>query len=324
MIDIPMGGLTPALPGDLDGGQAAWFCEHEFEKDNPSDWQPRYQISRIIHEAQTAYHRFLFFENPTFGRIFVLDGVVQNTERDGFAYQEMLAHPPLFAHPDPKRVLIIGCGAGGTLREVLRHPVEQATIIDIDGEVVEVCRTHMSMISAGAFEDPRTRLVIGDGFRFVKKATETYDVIIVDSPDPVGAGAILFTEEFFSNCRRCLAPGGILVTQSGVPFLQPEVTADVAQKLKGLFPHVSFYGVVVPTYGGLMALSWSRAEGGLGHPTLKALRRRYKAGGIDTRYYTPELHQAAFGLPAYVRWLTDGKALNARKAMRISPSAAGR
>ncbi|MDA1057362.1 MAG: polyamine aminopropyltransferase [Proteobacteria bacterium] len=308
-----------SIPSAVAGGTendrtGVWFDEIEHNDRISTGWMQRYQVSRVVREVRTKHHRLRLFDNPAFGRVFVLDGVVQSTERDGFAYEEMLVHPALFAHGAVRRVLIIGCGAGGTLREALRHPVEHVTVVDIDDEVVEACRTHMPMVSAGAFDDPRTHLVIADGSRFVRETTAVYDVIVIDSPDPVGAGAKLFTNAFYDDCKARLALGGILVTQSGVPFLQPDIVTDVAGKLARTFAAVSFFGVVVPAYGGLMTLSWCRNDAGADLPSLTVLKARYRSLAVETQYYTPELHVAAFGLPAYVKRLIDGAVSSSQPA----------
>ena len=172
----------------------------------------------------------------------VLDGIVQTTERDEFIYHEMLAHVPVFAHGSARRVLIIGGGDGGMLREVIRHrEVERVVQVEVDAGVIDTCREHLPNHSAGAFDDPRVEIVIADGARYVAETAERFEVVISDSTDPVGPGTALFSPEFYAGCRRCLAPGGVLVTQNGVAFLQPEVAGGTARELDRHFRDWHFF-----------------------------------------------------------------------------------
>lgn len=174
-----------------------------------------FRADEVIYEEETEHQHLVIFENVKFGRVMSLDGITQVTEKDEFVYHEMMSHVPILAHGNAKKVLIIGGGDGGVLREVLRHKtVEKCTMVEIDRSVVDMCVEYLPMISAGAFDDPRTDLVIADGAKFVAETDERYDVVIVDSTDPVGPGAILFSEEFYKNAKRCMAGGGIIVTQS--------------------------------------------------------------------------------------------------------------
>ena len=235
----------------------------------------------------------------------VLDGIVQTTEGDEFIYHEMLAHVPLFAHGSVRRVLIVGGGDGGMLREVLRHrEVERAVQVEVDSGVIALCREYLPNHSAGAFEDPRVEIVIADGARFVSATDERFDVIISDSTDPVGPGTALFSPEFYAACRRCLSPGGLLVTQNGVAFLQPEVARNTARDLSRTFRDWHFFSAAVPTYaGGVMLFGWATDDASLRGGSVETLRERYAAAGIRTRYYNPEVHVASFALPQYVREL---------------------
>lgn len=259
------------------------------------------EISREIIREQSPFQDLLIFENPGFGRVLVLDGVVQTTERDEFIYHEMLTHVPLVAHGDAKRVLIIGGGDGGVLREVMRHPVESAVMVEIDGVVVERCREFMPSLSDGAFEDPRSELLIDDGIKYVEAASGPFDVIIVDSTDPIGPGEVLFTDEFYGHCSRLLGSSGILVTQGGVPFFQGAELTNSYHRLKPHFADVGSYVIAVPTYvGGFMALGWATNDGTLRQHSVSELVDRYAAAGLGTRYYSPAVHAAAFAIPPYV------------------------
>lgn len=264
------------------------------------DHRQSLRIGTLLYDSETDHQRIKVFENPTFGRIMTLDDVVQVTEGDNFIYHEMLTHVPMLAHGEAKRVLIIGGGDGGMAREVLKHPVERVTMVEIDAGVVEFSKQYLPSISAGAFDDPRLDLVIADGAEFVRSTEDRFDVIIVDSTDPVGPGEVLFTDTFYGHAKRCLAEGGILVTQNGVPFLQGEELTNTMRAFKALFADWGCYLATVPTYaGGPMAFGWG-TDGDARNVPLDVLEDRFAALGIETDYYTPAVHKGAFALPGYV------------------------
>ena len=212
------------------------------------------RIDRLIYDGKTEFQSVLVFENEFLGRVLVLDGIVQTTEADEFIYHEMLAHVPLFSLEAPRQVLIIGGGDGGCLEEVLKHPVERATMVELDAEVVALCRQHIPSICGGAFDDPRTELVIGDGARYLAETERRFDAIIIDSTDPAGPGEVLFSESFYGHCRRALSERGMLITQNGVPFEQRREFTDSRDRFARLFRYPNFYFAAVPTYvGGVMA-----------------------------------------------------------------------
>ena len=262
----------------------------------------RLSIDRLIYDSRTEHQRLVLFENCDFGRVLTLDSVVQTTEADEFIYHEMLSHVPVLAHGAVRRVLIIGGGDGGMARRVLMHGgVEKATMVEIDPGVVEFSREHLRSICGGAFDDPRLDLVFDDGARFVASTSERYDLIITDSTDPIGPGEALFTQNYYANCRRCLADGGIVVTQNGVPFLQGDELRSTMAALRGLFADVTCYLATVPTYvGGPMAFGWASDNRDLRDVDASLLAARFQAAGLETRYYTPDIHKAAFVLPPYV------------------------
>lgn len=262
----------------------------------------RFRMEKLLHEVRTEHQHLVIFENPRMGRVMALDGVIQTTEADEFIYHEMLTHVPILAHGSAKRVLIIGGGDGGMLREVAKHGgVEHITMVEIDGTVVEMCKEFLPNHSKGAFDDPRLNLVIDDGMRFVATTTEKFDVIISDSTDPIGPGEVLFSENFYQACRRCLNEGGILVTQNGTPFMQIEEVKTTAGRLRSLFPDWHFYQAAVPTYiGGSMTFAWGATNTSYRKLSRECLQQRFAGSGIITRYYNPEIHIGAFALPQYV------------------------
>ncbi|MEQ8246590.1 MAG: polyamine aminopropyltransferase [Alphaproteobacteria bacterium] len=256
----------------------------------------------VLFEGDTDFQHVEIFENEALGRVMALDGIVQTTEADEFVYHEMLVHVAAFALGDMRNVLIVGGGDGGALREVLRHPVERATMVDIDGQVVALSKEFLPRLSAGAFDDARANVIVGDGVGFVNETTEKYDLVIVDSTDPVGPGEGLFTRAFYQRCESILAPRGVVVTQNGVPFLQADELRRTSQRFDGVFEHHGFYVIAVPTYyGGFMALGWGSNGLDLAAPPTAAMRQRIAGAGLATRYYNADIHGAAFALPQYVR-----------------------
>lgn len=266
-----------------------------------------FRADRVLHEERTAEQHLVIFDNALFGRMMALDGITQVTERDEFIYHEMMTHVPILAHGRARHVLIIGGGDGGILREVLRHKaVEKVTMVEIDPAVTEFGRKHLPQVSAGAFDDPRLELVFADGAKFVEETGDSYDVVIVDSTDPIGPGEVLFRETFYRAVKARLTPGGILVTQNGVPFMQGAELTSTIEKFRRLFRVATCYMATIPTYvGGPMAMGWGTDDESLAALTVEELTQRFAAAGFSTRYYTPEVHKAAFALPRYVLDLVE-------------------
>jgi len=274
-----------------------WFSEKLYP-----DFHQSLQIDEILFEGRTAFQDVVIFRNSRFGRVLALDGVVQTTEADEFCYHEMISHVPIVAHGAARHTLIIGGGDGGVLREVLRHPVDQAVMIELDQTVVNICREFMPSLSAGAFDNPRSDVRFMDGIKFVAETDEKYDVIIVDSTDPIGPGEVLFTQEFYADCARCLTERGILVTQSGVTFMQDEEAVQTYRCLKSLFSDASLYLTQVPTYAaGFMTFGWGCLSTEPRRTDVAEITRRIAKLDLGTRYYTPEIHVASFALPGYIK-----------------------
>jgi spermidine synthase len=269
------------------------------------DWGQRFRIKRELARVQSEFQDIVIFESFTHGRVMLLDGVVQITEADEFVYQEMLAHVPLLAHGDASRVLVIGAGDGGVLKRVLQHrTVTQAVMVEIDGEVIRLSKEHLSGIGGDAWTDPRAQVIVGDGIDYVKRAPDAaFDVIIVDSTDPIGVGEVLFTDAFYANCARVLSARGIVVNQCGVPFMQGDELRDTSLRRANFFTHVSAYVAAVPTYvGGFMTLGWAAKVAGMTEVAPAELRMRAERAGVlgGTRYWTPSVQAAAFCLPPYI------------------------
>jgi spermidine synthase len=264
------------------------------------DWKQTFTVEEMIHEEKSDYWDLAIFQNDTFGRVLSIDGVIQLTERDEFVYHEMMAHVPLLAHPNPKSVLIIGGGDGGLLREVLRHEgLEKIVQVEIDPTIIELSKKYLPTVSKGAFDNPRVTLIIQDAAKYVKETEEKFDVILCDSNDPEGPAKVLFSTEFYSDCKKILKPQGIFVNQNGVPFMQKNALKDTLKNRKPHFKQVSFFLAPVPTYvGGFMAFGWaSDRKYRVSEKTLKERLTKIKG---EMKYYTPQIHRASFALPAFM------------------------
>jgi spermidine synthase len=269
------------------------------------DWGQRFRVTRELARVQSDFQDIAIFESASHGRVMVLDGVIQITEADEFVYQEMLTHVPLLAHGAAQNVLIIGAGDGGVLRRVLQHDtVKRAVMVEIDGEVIRLSKEFLPKIAGTAWTDNRADVIVGDGIDYVKRAPDgTFDVIIVDSTDPIGVGEVLFTDEFYHNCARILTSRGLIVNQCGVPFMQADELRETSVRRQKFFPHVTAYVAAVPTYvGGFMTLGWAAKDASLAATRVETLRERASQAGIlgTTKYWTPEIHIGAFNLPPYI------------------------
>ncbi|WP_137390605.1 polyamine aminopropyltransferase [Rhodoligotrophos defluvii] len=267
-----------------------------------ADLRSSYRCRKVLFDARIDHQHLVIFDGGRFGKVMMLDGVTQLTTSDEFIYHEMLTHVPILAHGDVREVLVIGGGDGGVAAEALKHRgVQRLTLVEIDAGVVDFSKAHLPEVSRGAFDDPRFELVIQDGRDFVADTDRIYDLIVVDSTDPIGPGEVLFTEGFYRDCRRILRPGGVVVTQNGVPFFQAAELEQTIRFFSALFADATCFLAAVPTYtGGFMALGWGSDDPGLRKVEPAVIARRFADAGIETRYYTPELHHAAFALPKFI------------------------
>ncbi|MEE9239890.1 MAG: polyamine aminopropyltransferase [bacterium] len=255
------------------------------------------QVKKTLFSGESPFQDVAVFDTEDYGHMLVLDGAVQTTERDEFIYHEMLVHVPLCAHPAPRRILVVGGGDGGCVREALRHPaVEQVTLVEIDRMVVDCCRKFLPSLAAG-LDDPRVEVRIEDGVKFVKRRRRAFDVIIVDSTDPVNMSSPLTRAAFFRAAKEALAPRGLYACQSQGPVFEARGMRRIARTIRKVFPNVSHYLANVPTYPGGV---WSFALAGKSGRSTAAIPPRPLPKGVRTRYYTPDLHRAAFHLPRYV------------------------
>lgn len=265
-------------------------------------WGQQFAVDEVLFEHQTDHQHLVIFKNQQWGTVMALDGVIQTTEKDEFVYHEMMTHVPILAHGSVQKVLIIGGGDGGILREVLRHKaVERVVQVEIDQAVIDMCVQYLPGHSAGAFNDPRAEVIINDGVDFVADCEEQFDVIISDSTDPIGPGEVLFTSAFYQGVKRCLNPGGIFVAQNGVSFMQLDEVTTTHQRLSPQFNQVAFYTAAVPTYvGGVMTFAWATDNPDLTRVDSQTITQRFQESGLQCRFYQPELHIGAFALPRYI------------------------
>ncbi|KAH9316283.1 hypothetical protein KI387_024910 [Taxus chinensis] len=266
------------------------------------------KVEKVLFRGKSDFQDVMVFESATYGKVLVLDGVIQLTERDECAYQEMITHLPLCSIPNPKKVLVIGGGDGGVLREVSRHnSVEQIDICEIDGMVVNVSKEFFPNIAVG-FQDPRVRLCIGDGVAFLRDCLEgTYDAVIVDSSDPIGPAEELFKKPFFESVARALRPGGVVCTQAESMWLHMPIIEDIVNVCRQTFKGaVNYAWTTVPTYpSGMIGFMLCSTEGppvDFQHPINAIDKQECNLKSLGPlRFYNSEMHTASFCLPAFAR-----------------------
>jgi spermidine synthase len=261
-----------------------------FEKDPYAPIQYVYDVEHILHKSKSPFQEIMVIENPHFGRMLILDGVVQITARDEFFYHEMLVHVLMHAHPNPKKVIVIGGGDGGVVREVLKHEsVEKIYFIEIDEEVINVSKKYFPEVASGV-DDKRVEIKCMDGAEFVKGREGDIDVVIVDSTDIIGFAKSLFTVEFFKSVKDSLSADGMFVSLSESLHFHKEMVIEVQEALKLIFPIVDLYTAPLATYAG----NWWTFSAASKKLNLRTMRRKY---AIETKYYSDEIHNQAFMPP---------------------------
>jgi len=254
------------------------------------------EVEEILFQGKSDFQDVVVFKSKAYGNVLALDGVIQCTERDEFSYQEMLTHLSMCAHPDPKKVLVIGGGDGGVLREIAKHStVEQIVICEIDKMVIDVSKKWLPHMAAG-FDDPRVKVNIGDGCAFLANSKNEYDVIIVDSSDPVGPAEVLFEKPFYVNMRNALREGGLISTQGECQWLHLELIKKLVEQSRELYKHAEYAFTTIPTYpcGQIGFLVCSQREQSPSIPVREISTDKL-------RYYNKDVHKAAFVLPEFAR-----------------------
>ena len=269
-----------------------------------------HRVEEYLYAGRSAYQGIEVIRTRSFGASLVLDGKIQSSEADEFIYHESLVHPAMITHPEPRTVLIAGGGEGATLREVLRHrTVERATMVDLDEQVVDVCRHYLPAFSAGAFEDPRAELIVGDFRRFAEESPRTFDVIIIDLPDPleVGPAQLLYTREFYSAVKGRLAPGGIISVQSeSSRWYDLQAFVAIVRTIAAVFAHAAPYQVHIPSFSslwGFTAASDSLMAGDMTPAEVDTRVARRIAGALKS--YDGLTHTGVFALPKHIRAALD-------------------
>lgn len=262
------------------------------------------KVDELLYSKKSRFQQIDLYQTRSHGRMLVLDGIIQLTERDEFSYQEMMAHLPLFSHPHPEHVLVIGGGDGGVLREINRHnDVCCIDFCEIDEEVITVSKQFLPALACG-FDDPRVCVHIKDGAAFVREHPNCYDVIIVDSSDPVGPGEVLFENQFYQDLKHALKAGGLIATQGESFFLHPDWVEKLMGITRSLFPIHAYANILVPTYtGGHIGM----CLGSLGPKLVAPARPVPQVLQSQLKYYSPGMHSAAFVLPYFAEKMLEGK-----------------
>lgn len=258
------------------------------------------KVNSTLYTAKSPYQELTIIDTPEYGKVMLLDGLVMLTERDEFVYHEMLTHPSLYSHPNPEQVLIIGGGDGGTMREVVKHPsVKRAVLVEIDEMVIEASKKYFPAVSSG-FSSPKSEVIVTDGIQYVKETKDRFDVVLIDSTDPVGPAEGLFHIDFYRACYNILNENGILTTQSETPFINSfaKVIPHVVRDFQTLFPVVKLYLANIPTYpSGLWSFSLGSKKV---CPENGFQQERFDKDSLQFSYYNANIHRAAFSLPNFV------------------------
>ena len=257
-------------------------------------------IKNKILSIRTKYQKLEILDSYLYGKVLVLDGIIQTAEKGEFFYHEMLVNLPLIYHGNVESVLIIGGGDGGALKEVLKHTVKEVHMAEIDGKVIEMSRKYLPSVSKSAFDDKRTKLFVGDGIEFVKKFKDYFDAVIIDLTDPSGPSQFLFSPKFYRSIFLALKKDGIVITQSGSFPSQTEEINMVKENMKQVFPFVKTHIGLVPQYG-IGLFSYTIGSKKSLNVDLKTVKKRFEKLKIDTKYYTPEIHLASGALPKLLK-----------------------
>jgi spermidine synthase len=256
-----------------------------------------FEVKKVLYSQKSIYQKIDILDTDKFGKALLIDNLIMFTEKDEFVYHEMIAHVPLFVHPNPRNILIIGGGDGGTIRETLKHPeIQKIDLVEIDSMVTQACLKYAPKL-AEKILDEKVNCYFQDAVEFVARSKNQYEIIIIDSTDPINIGEGLFTKEFYQNCFRLLADDGILVAQSESPIWLPKLVRGISAKLKSVFPGVYFYQANIPTYP---SGYWSFAFASKKHHPINDFRKtKCRELDLPLKYYNGDLHLATFKLPTF-------------------------
>lgn len=261
-----------------------------------------FRVKEKLFSGKSEFQKIDIYDLFFYGRTLMLDNIVQTTEKDEFIYHEVLCHTPIFAHPDPKNVLVIGGGDGGSLEEVLKHKrVKKAVMVEIDGKVVEMAKKYIPSISKKAYEDERAELVIADAWDYLKKNQGEFDVVILDLSDPSGPAEGVISLPFYRAVKKAMKKDGIVSVQSGSLTIQPGLVKKIYKNLQKVFKYAVVRRTVVPAYqAGEYSFSMA-SDFNFNNITMDTLKRRFKSSGLDLQYWSPEMHEATTVLPKYIQ-----------------------
>lgn len=296
MTDGPVEGAC-AAPHDLAPGVMT--------EQLTGEWGFYIRSARRLENFKSAYQSIEVHDSVPFGRLFRLDGHFMTSERDEFFYHENLVHLPALTHPQPARALIVGGGDGGSAEELLKHPsIASVTLVEIDAAVVDIARKYLVAVHGGALDDPRLTLEIGDGFEYVRAATDRFDLIVLDLTDPGGPSEKLYTPDFYRACAARLNPGGALSLHIASPIAHPDVIRTTLRSLREAFPRVTPYLASVPLYGGMWMMACASATVDPASLSAQEIDRRIEERGLrKLQYYNGDMHRAGLALPNFVREL---------------------
>ncbi|KAJ2949929.1 hypothetical protein O0L34_g11251 [Tuta absoluta] len=262
-----------------------------------------FEVKEVLHSEKSEYQEIHVFDTTSFGKVLVLDGIIQCTEKDEFSYQEMISFLPLCCHKNPEKVLIVGGGDGGVAREVAKHPkVKQIVQVEIDAKVIEVSKKYLPFMAVG-FDSPKLTLHVGDGFEFMKNHSSEFDVIITDSSDPVGPAVSLFQENYFALMKSALRAGGIVCSQAGTIWNDIELVNNTLKFCRNQFPAAAYAYTSVPTYpSGQIGFVIGSLDKDTKFDSPQLTFTRDDEKHMNLRYYNSDVHKAAFVLPTFVKY----------------------
>ncbi|GIX96275.1 spermidine synthase [Caerostris darwini] len=305
MSILPSYSVQPSIEFGMDAFKKGWFTETGTLN---GDQALSIQVDEVLYHEKSKYQDILVFNSKRFGKVLVLDDAIQLSEADEFSYQEMITFLPLNSHPNPKKVLIIGGGDGGAVREAVKHPlVESVTMCEIDEKVVEVSKKYLPFMAKG-FDSPKLTLFFGDGAEFIRNHQNEFDVIITDSSDPKGPAICLFQKPYYESLKKALKPGGIIASQGESFWFDSKLLSEMIKMCREIFPVVDYGSSYVPTYPGgqigYLCCSTS-PDTNFRVPLNKFSKETLKE--LNLKYYTPDIHQAAFALPLAIAETLDLK-----------------
>jgi spermidine synthase len=276
-----------------------WFFESPIPYD-VSNEAIGLKIKKKLYSGESPFQKIEIYDTFDFGKILVLDGILQTSEKDEFIYHEMLCQVPIFLHKNPRKVLIVGGGDGGSLEEVLKHKIEKVWMAEIDRKVIKVSEKYLPSISKGAFKNKKAEIVVGDGKEFIKKYKDFFDVVILDLSDPAGPAKDLISLDFYKKVKRALKKNGLVSIQSGSLDDQIKLVATIFKRIRKIFPVAEIRRAVIPSY-------WEEysfivgSKANLKKITFKDIEKRYKKSKLDLKYYSPEIHFVSKVFPKYLR-----------------------